>query len=67
MTLKERIIATAYTGFMFISGDELEPFYKYCEKKVGHGVIDIMFADNKFEIELRKAVRLDFLKMIGEK
>lgn len=64
MTLKERIIATAYTGIGFISGAELGKFYEYAEEKLGHGVIDIMLTDKKTWERLKAACTEDFFDMI---
>lgn len=66
MTHKEKIIATAYTGIMFVDGSELGEVYAYEEEKLGHGVIDIMHADKEFQQKLRNAVREDFLAMISK-
>lgn len=66
MTHKEKIIATAYTGIMFVDGPELGEVYAYEEEKLGHGVIDIMHANKEFQQKVRNAVREDFLAMIGE-
>lgn len=37
MTKEEKIIATAFTGKMFIDGSDMGLLYEYMEKKVGHG------------------------------
>lgn len=67
MTYKEKIIATAYTGIMFIDGSQLGDLYAYEEEKLGHGVIDIMHADKQFCQKVRDAVREDFLAMLQGK
>lgn len=64
MTYKEKIIATAYTGVMFVSGDCIGDVYAYEERKLGHGVIDIMHADENFRQKVREAVKEDFIKML---
>lgn len=66
MTKEERIIATAYTGIMFIDGPEMELLYEYMEKKVGHGVIDLMLTSKKFWEELHKACEQDFIDMVSK-
>ena len=66
MTHKEKIIATAYTGIMFVDGSELGEVYAYEEEKLGHGVIDIMHADEEFQQKVRDAVHEDFLAMISK-
>ena len=60
MTKEEKIIATAFTGIMFLDGSDIGLFYEYAEKKVGHGVIDLMLADKGFWEELHKACEKDF-------
>jgi len=67
MTRKEKIIATAYTGIMFIDGSELGELYKYEEEKIGHTVIDIMHADESFVKKLKDAVKSDFIEMLKGK
>ena len=64
MTYKEKIIATAYTGIMFVDGSQLGDVYAYEEEKLGHGVLDIMHADKEFCQKVRDAVREDFFKML---
>jgi hypothetical protein len=65
MTYKEKIIATAYTGVMFIDPSQLGDLYAYEEEKIGHGVIDIMHADKQFCQKVRDAVYEDFIKMLN--
>ena len=66
MTKEEKIIATAFTGIMFIDGSDMGLLYGYMEKKVGHGVIDLMLADKGFWEELHKACEKDFIDMISK-
>lgn len=66
MTKKEKIIATAFTGIMFIDGSDMGLLYEYMEKKVGHGVIDLMLADKGFCEELHKSCKKDFIDMISK-
>lgn len=66
MTREEKIIATAFTGKMFIDGSDMGLLYEYMEKKVGHGVIDIMLADKAFWEELHMACEQDFIDMVSE-
>ena len=66
MTKEEKIIATAFTGIMFIEGSDMGSLYEYMEKKVGHGVIDLMLADKDFWEELHKACEKDFIDMISK-
>ena len=66
MTKEEKIIATAFTGRMFIDGSEMGSLYEYMEKKVGHGVIDLMLASKEFWEELHKACEQDFIDMVSK-
>lgn len=66
MTKEEKIIATAFTGKMFIDGSEMGPLYEYMEKKVGHGVSDLMLANKEFWEELHKACEQDFIDMVSK-
>lgn len=66
MTKEEKIIATAFTGKMFIDGSDMGLLYEYMEKKVGHGVIDLMLADKGFWEELHKACEKDFIDMVSK-
>lgn len=67
MTYKEKIIATAYTGIMFVDGVNIGDVYAYEEEKLSHGVIDIMHADKEFCMKVRKACKEDFLEMLEGK
>lgn len=67
MTYKEKIIATAYTGFMFVDGSHLGDVYAYEEEKLGHGVLDIMHANKDFNMEAKNAIKDDFLAMLAGK
>lgn len=66
MTKEEKIIATAFTRKMFIDGSEIGLLYEYMEKKVGHGVIDLMLANKGFWEELQKACEQDFIDMVSK-
>lgn len=66
MTREEKIIATAFTGKMFIDGSEMGSLYEYMEKKVGHGVIDLMLASKEFWEELHNACEQDFIDMVSK-
>lgn len=67
MTYKEKIIATAYTGIMFVDGSCLGDVYAYEEEKLGHGVLDIMHANKDFNAKVKNAIRNDFLAMLNGK
>ncbi len=67
MTYKEKIIATAYTGIMFVDGSHIGDVYAYEEEKLGYGVLDIMHASEDFNMEVRNAIKDDFLAMLSGK
>lgn len=67
MTYKEKIIATAYTGIMFVSGEQLGDVYRYEEEKLGRGVLDYMHADKEFCKKVREACKDDFVAMLQGK
>jgi len=67
MTYKEKIIATAYTGIMFVDGSHLGDVYAYEQEKLGHSIINVMHADEEFCEKLRNAVHEDFLAMLQGK
>ena len=64
MTKEEKIIATAFTHIMFTT--DFGALYEYMEKKVGHGVIDLMLADKEFWNELHEACMQDFIDMVSK-
>lgn len=64
MTKEEKIIAQAFTGICFVDGSEMGDFYAYAEKKLGHGVFDLMLANRKFWNDLKEACRQDFTDML---
>lgn len=66
MTKEEKIIATAFTGIMFLDGSDMGSLYEYMEKKVGHGVIDLTLTSKEFWEELHKACEQDFIDMISK-
>lgn len=67
MTLKEKIIATAYTGVLFINGDELGKFYEYVDSKTDGGALDIKWASKEWTEYVRKQCKDDFLAMLKGK
>lgn len=64
MTHKEKIIATAYTGIMFVDGSDIREVYEYEEGKLGQGVLDIMHESKEFCMKVREAVKDDFIAML---
>lgn len=67
MTLKEKIIATAYTGVMFINGDDLGKFYEYVDSKTDGVALDIKWASKEWVDYVREQCKDDFLAMLRGK
>lgn len=61
MTEQEKIIASAYTGYMFVGDFSL--VHKYIEQKMGRPMWTHEFADEKTKEEIHEAVKSDFLEM----
>lgn len=64
MTLKERVIVTAYTGYTMLQGTEMNELYKYAEEVTGvKPVYTHMFADKEFVELLQKKSKADFIRI----
>lgn len=64
MTLKERVIVTAYTGYTMLQGTEMNELYKYAEEITGvKPVYTHMFADNGFVELLQEKSKADFIRI----
>ena len=62
MTLKERVIVTAYTGYTMLQGTEMNELYKYAEEVTGvKPVYTHMFADKGFVEMLQEKSKADFV------
>ena len=64
MNKKERIIISAYTGYLMCDFGDV---HKYIEEKMGRPVWTHEFANEKTMEELRKKVKPDFLKLCEQK
>lgn len=60
MTQEERIIISAYTGYLMCDFSEV---HKYIEEKVGRPVWSHEMADRTFYDKIREAVKPDFLAL----
>lgn len=61
MTLKERVIVSAYTGYLMVQGEELKYLYEYAEKVTGRkGWQTIDFAEAEL---LQNRSKADFLRL----
>lgn len=61
MTIKEKAIVMAYTGYTMLAGDHLIYYYKYLDKLFGRPVYTHEFLELKNEIHER--ARKDFIKL----
>lgn len=64
MTLKERVIVSAYTGYLMVQGEELKYLYEYAEKVTGRKgwqTIDFAEAD-----QLQNRAKDDFIKLCSD-
>lgn len=65
MTIAEKIVVSAYTGYLMCDFDLL---HQYVEKVMGRPVWTHEMTEEKFYAELRDKVKPDFLKICkGEK
>lgn len=67
MTLRERVIATAYTGTAFVNGDEITAFYDYASKKLGYSVYTHDMVSRAFWQLLKEKSRDDFIDMVSKR
>lgn len=65
MTIKEKAIVMAYTGYAMLTGDNLKYYYKYLGKLFGRPVYTHEFLELKNEIHERS--REDFIKLCKSK
>ena len=63
MTNKEKIVVSAYTGFLMCDFDEM---HQYIEKKLKRPVWTHEFADEKILEEIRNATRDEFLSICND-
>ena len=60
MTKQERVVVSAYTGYLMCDWNDV---HKYVEEKVGRSVWTHEFADLEFQKEVQKVTRPDFLAL----
>lgn len=63
MTKEERIIVSAYTGFLMCDFDDM---HKYIEEKLGRPVWTHELADPKVLEEIREKIKPEFLALCGK-
>ncbi len=60
MTKEEKLIVSAYTGFLMCDFADL---HKYVEERLGRPIWTHELADQKVEQELKNAVKADFIEL----
>lgn len=60
MTKKDRIVVSAYTGYLMCDFDDV---HKYIEEKLGRPVWTHELAAESVQTEIREKTREDFLKL----
>lgn len=63
MTNRERIIVSAYTGYLLCDFSDVQ---KYAEEKLGRPVWAYEFADKKFVDLLQEKSKADYLSLAGK-
>lgn len=63
MTYREKVIVSAYTGFLMCSFQDM---HKYIEEKLGRPVWTHEMASINVQNEIRKAVKPDFIALCGD-
>lgn len=63
MTLKERVIVEAYTGYCMTTGEEREELYKYIANAMGRPIFSHELADQEIISELHDKVKPDFIRL----
>lgn len=64
MTYREKIIVSAYTGYLMCDFSDM---HEYIEKKLGHPVWTHEMADEDIQEAIRNAVHPDFIALCGHK
>lgn len=67
MTLKERVIVEAYTGYCMSTGEERNEFYKYIANVMGRPIFSHELADEEILSELHDKVKPDFIRLFRGK
>ena len=63
MTLKERVIVEAYTGYCMTTGEERDEVQKYIANAMGRPIFSHELADEEILSELRDKVKPDFIRL----
>lgn len=63
MTKRECAIVMAYTGVCMLSGNDIDIFYKYLEKKLGRNVYTHELAAKEMGYKIKEASKEDFINL----
>ena len=63
MTLKERVIVEAYTGYCMTIGEEREELYKYIANAMGRPIFSHELAEKEILSELHNKAKPDFIRL----
>lgn len=63
MTLKERVIVEAYTGYCMTTGEERNELYKYIANAMGRPIFSHELADEEIISELHDKVKPGFIRL----
>lgn len=61
MTLRERVIVEAYTGYCMTVGEERNAFNKYVEEIMGRPICTYELADDNMQNEIHDKSKADFI------
>lgn len=63
MTLRERVIVEAYTGYCMTTGEDRDAFNKYVAKIMGRPIYTHELADENIQNEIHDKSKADFIKL----
>ena len=63
MTLRERVIVEAYTGYCMTTGEDRDAFNKYVEGIMGRPIFTHELADENIQNEIHDKSKADFIKL----
>ena len=61
MTLEEKLIVSAYTGYLMV--EDVSAYHKFIEEKVGHPILTHELSNKKVMEKIQNAVKDDFIKL----
>lgn len=63
MTLRERVIVEAYTGYCMTTGEDRNAFNKYVAEIMGRPIFTHELADENIQNEIHDKSKADFIKL----